>query len=475
MRIILNESQLINLFEVVSLGDIYNKYYSDIDINVFRQIVESDPTWRGEKPDKMGKFGKWLLNLYIVGRLKLEDLYKVKEYLGYFIKYNNRIEVKDINKYKSLVDLYNVVKVFMDDPEMSTSHSDEIRKIKEGAEKVYEDDEWLIVVPHTMEASCYYGKGTQWCTAADKSNNMFDHYNDQGNLYININKVSGDISGKYQFHFETNSFMDATDSAIETPIYETIGLNEGVLEFYRSIDNNGYAFKKLVEIKEEVYCTDSGFILYYCTSPFSDTAYLWDEYSEEVIADNLVKIERDRMANIGDDLSHKNFEVFDNVYGYKTMIGLNFNGDVEKVRDSYIDVDSFEDIFYFGNAKESCLVYTVDKDGIVEIYDFKQGVILYRIQANLIKDRGQVGYGVVYFKKKDGTYDLFDYYSGETLHDLLPYNEKTPWVKQNNYDAYEEYIYMRYKNGVIVRINISEFLESEEIYDEEELDYDSMY
>lgn len=473
MKIILNESQLINLFEAVSLNDIYVKYYSEIDADVFRKIVESDPTWRGEKPDKMGKFGKWLLSLYIGGRLKLEDLYKAKEYLTYFVKYNNRIEVRDINKYKSLVDLYNVVKVFMDNPEMSTSHSDEIRKIKEGAEKVYEDNEWLIVVPHTMEASCYYGKGTQWCTAADKSNNMFDHYNDQGNLYININKISGDISDKYQFHFETDSFMDATDSPIESPIYETIGLNEGVLEFYKSIKSSFY--KKLIEIREEMYCTDSGYIIYYCTDPYSKSAYIWDEYSGEVVADNLVKISRDKMGNIGYNFDHKDFEVFKNLYGYKTLISLSDNGYAEKISDSYIDVDAFNDVFYVSDSDENCLVCTVDKDGLFEIYNFKIGSTLYRIQADMIRSRGQVDYGVVYFKKKDGTYDLFDYYSGDYIPDLLPYNEKTPWVKQNNNETYEEYIYMRYKNGVIVRINISEGLESKEIYDEEELDYDSMY
>lgn len=472
IRVILNESQLINLFEAVSLNDIYAKYYSKIDSDVFRKIVESDPTWRVEKPDKMGKFGKWLLSLYIGGRLKLEDLYKAKEYLTYFVKYNNRIEIKDINKYKTLVDLYNVVKVFMNNPKISTSHSDEIRKIKDGAEKVYEDSEWLIIVPHTMEASCYYGKGTQWCTAADKSNNMFNHYNDQGNLYININKVSGE---KYQFHFESDSFMDATDEPISTPIYEKIGLNDGVLNFYKGVDNNGNAFKSLVEIKEELYCTDSGYIVYYCTSPFSDWGYLWDEYSGEVVADRLVKIDRNRMSNIGYNLDHKNFEVFKNLYGYKTMVAITVNGHIEKISDSYIDVDAFDDIFYIGDSDEPCLAYTVDKNGLAEIYNYKYGSVLYRISADMIRSRGQVDYGVIYFKKKDGTYDLFDSYSGESVHDLLPYSEKTPWLKENNNDTYEEYIYMRYKNGVIVRINISNSLECEEIYDEEELDYNSMY
>ena len=39
---------------------------------------------------------------------------------------------------------------------------------KEGAEKVYEDDRWLIVRPFTIEASRMYGGGTKWFTSLKK-------------------------------------------------------------------------------------------------------------------------------------------------------------------------------------------------------------------------------------------------------------------------------------------------------------------
>ena len=51
-------------------------------------------------------------------------------------------------------------------------------------------------------------KNTQWCTAAD-GNNQFNYYNSQGPLYININKADNE---KYQFHFESDQFMDETDT-----------------------------------------------------------------------------------------------------------------------------------------------------------------------------------------------------------------------------------------------------------------------
>ena len=238
-KIHVTESQYNFLLESVlllemSLSDIYAKYYSNIPQDVFNQLIGADPT---AKPNKMGKYGKWILSLYQRGLLKVGDLVEVKDCLSWFNRYINRIEVKDINKYGSVRELYDVVKPFMENPEQATSKTDALRKQKhEDAEKVYEDSEWMVIVPHTQAASCLYGKGTRWCTAADSSYNMFDYYNNQGKLYININKSNGE---KYQFHFESGSFMDAEDVPIECPIPETMGMSEGLLNFYKNQVSRG--------------------------------------------------------------------------------------------------------------------------------------------------------------------------------------------------------------------------------------------
>ena len=212
-----------------SLGDIYAKYYSDIPQDTFAQIIAADPT---SKPNKMGKYGKWLLSLYQRGKLKVGDLNEAKACLEYFAKFINRIEVKDINKYGSIRELYDVVEPFMENPNQTTSKSDALRREKEqDAAKVYEDDMWEVIVPHTQEMACLYGKHTRWCTAAESSQNMFDYYHRQGELYININKQSGK---KYQFHFESDSFMDETDNPINSPIAETIRMTDGLLGYYKN-------------------------------------------------------------------------------------------------------------------------------------------------------------------------------------------------------------------------------------------------
>lgn len=226
----INEAILEYLFEAAaSIDDIYQKYYKDISPDVFEQIYKADPTYNPQKPNKFGKYAKWLLNIFRKGTLKTEDLYKANEYLKYFNKYINKIEQKDINKYNSLQNLYTVIEPFITAEQnkqpVATSKSDEVRLAKKDVRKIYEDSNWLVLSPLTREAAIYYGKNTQWCTAATSSSNMFDHYNSEGPLFINIDKRN---NRKYQFHFETDQFMDERDNELDSPIAETIGMSRQV-------------------------------------------------------------------------------------------------------------------------------------------------------------------------------------------------------------------------------------------------------
>lgn len=432
-RIIITEGQLYNLIcEAATLDDIYVKYYSDIDRGIFNKIVSSDPTWREDKPNKMGKFGKWLLKLWVNKKLMLEDLYKATEYLSYFVKYNNRIEVKDINKYHSLPELYNIVKVFMDNPEIATSNSDEVRRIKEGADKVFENGEWLVIVPHTKEASCYYGKGTQWCTAAEQSNNMFDHYNNQGNLYINIRKSDGE---KFQFHFESGSFMDATDTPIESPIYDTIGFGYSILDYYKENLSSEH-FNKLVETKIEVNSNDNGEILMYCTTPYINYYYLYDESYDTLVADRLKRVDPDYITN---SLHLNRYVVIENLYGYYTLVTLNSEGCHEKISDNLISVSKVDELFGTSfDDTDNNYMYLVDKEGIMEIYNSDVGYVFYKENVSDIIDKGSMYNDVLWFKKKNGLYDIVDVNYDNSLYNLRPIDESEPL----KFDENGEYLYM---------------------------------
>ena len=228
----------------MTIVQIYNSYYKHIPWEVFVDAVAADPTsYNQGKIVKVGNFVKWILKLYQNNAWKPGDIFETKDFLTKFIKYKSKlpIEKRDINRFNSVSELYNLIQTL--EGQGVKSQKDVKR---EGAEVVYEDSEWKIVIPLTEEASCIYGANTRWCTAG-RERNMFDYYNKRGLLYININKQTGD---KYQFHFETSSFMDAEDKRIST---RQIGLSDGAIEYYKSIG------KELYFIYDWVYDFSEGF------------------------------------------------------------------------------------------------------------------------------------------------------------------------------------------------------------------------
>ena len=203
------------LYEAMDMDSVYSKYYNSMDRRVFDAAVKADPTSKG---NHAGKYVKWIMSLAMAGKWKPGDTTETRDALSRFDRMKGSMEVKDINRYKSVMELLKAVS--------GLKSTNDIKG--EGAEKVYEDSEWLVVVPHTEEASKLYGKGTKWCTAAD-DNNMFDYYNEKGLLYINIRKRDGQ---KWQFHFETHSFMNDEDDSVKVG---NIGLSGGLIKFYEKI------------------------------------------------------------------------------------------------------------------------------------------------------------------------------------------------------------------------------------------------
>jgi hypothetical protein len=76
----------------------------------------------------------------------------------------------------------------------------------EGAEYVINDPDFKILRLKTHEAACHYGSGTKWCTAGRDSKGTFDHYAQQGDLYVIIAK-----NRKFQMHYESGQLMDEKD------------------------------------------------------------------------------------------------------------------------------------------------------------------------------------------------------------------------------------------------------------------------
>ena len=232
----------------MTILNIYNSYYKHIPLDVFNAAVAADPTsYNQGNVVKVGNFVKWMLKLYSNNSWKPGDSYETRDLLSKFIKYKSKlpIEKRDINRFNSISDLYSITQTLEG---QGVKSQKEVKR--EGADVVYEDAKWKIVIPHTKEASCIYGANTKWCTAG-REKNMFDYYHKQGPLYININKQTGE---KYQFHFESDSFMDAEDKKISL---RKIGLSDGALEYYKSIG------KELYFIYDEVWDFINGYTRVY--------------------------------------------------------------------------------------------------------------------------------------------------------------------------------------------------------------------
>lgn len=180
------------------------KYFPNIPEDIFQKLVDLDPTYKGG--NRLGNYGKWILQLYNKGLIKPEDFNKVSEYLITYKDNLSKMPNKDISKYKTLDQLGQAVKAFYGQKDVS--NREQKRELKKGAERVLEDNRWLCITPKTKEAAVYYGANTKWCTSAE-NNNMFDDYNRRGPLYIFIDKVSKE---KYQFHAQSLSFMDEFDN-----------------------------------------------------------------------------------------------------------------------------------------------------------------------------------------------------------------------------------------------------------------------
>lgn len=223
--------------------------FKDIQEEIFNKIFEADPY--------DGKYAQWLLKIYEMGNLLLEDLYKATEYLTIYHKIKNKLDPKyknihqsikkqvqyvdsfdgkikykyeKIPVFKNLQDLFKIIKPYKEE-DADLSKNEKLRKDN----LVYEDEKWEAYIPKTYEASCQLGSGTEWCTATGKTREHYDFYSEEGQLYILINK--NNRKKKYQFHFEKYQFMDQNDSPINIEKF-FIKNSKILFNFFAKKENN---------------------------------------------------------------------------------------------------------------------------------------------------------------------------------------------------------------------------------------------
>jgi hypothetical protein len=214
----LKEGNAIYILLKEDLVSIHDTYYDKIPDNIFKTLILIDPTFKQEE-NKLGKYGKWILNGYKKGKeffgnqkIPGEDSIKLTNWLKEFNIYKNKSDfpVKDIMQIKNIESLAGIVEQYRPKHE----ESKELSTKEQDVTKLYEDDAWLLLIPKTYEAECKYGAHTRWCTT--ESEYTFNSYMRDGDLLILINKKDEfDGSSKWQFHVESKSYFNDEDKSFD--------------------------------------------------------------------------------------------------------------------------------------------------------------------------------------------------------------------------------------------------------------------
>lgn len=184
-------------------------------------IVDADPT-------KNKQYLQWIITKAITNnsgwygrmfRIWEEDLISLRSFLEDYheLKLKNKVpvEFKDIQKFKddvALTKYVNELKKELANLSEKEVEDTETRLFSNKEAKVeYESSTLRIISLKTHEASCFFGRGTKWCTTIPKRNEIFEDYAAEGPLFIVEDKTTKE---KYQFHFESDQFMDADDKPI---------------------------------------------------------------------------------------------------------------------------------------------------------------------------------------------------------------------------------------------------------------------
>ena len=153
-----------------------------------------------------------------------DNLSKVSEALNKFVKISSNLPITDLYQYKNVGQLLSAL------AEYEGRQRRVVKKV-EGGNVVYDDGRFFVVNPLTHDSSCYYGKGTKWCTTAD-SDHQFNRYNQDGKLFYILDR-SAPSDNKYykvallQKFDGDKTYYDALDATVNSGwIFGTNKLNE---------------------------------------------------------------------------------------------------------------------------------------------------------------------------------------------------------------------------------------------------------
>ena len=110
-----------------------------------------------------------------------EELAEAQELLMKFKTIGPNLPIKDISQYKNISELADAIKTYENRQRRT------IKKV-DGADIIYDDDDYTIVHPKEYNASCYYGEGSKWCTSSKNTDSHWYSYNKEAKLFYFLSK-----------------------------------------------------------------------------------------------------------------------------------------------------------------------------------------------------------------------------------------------------------------------------------------------
>ena len=240
IKTVINESILSEAFTIEDLKDKFvNK--GTIDEETFEEIIGMDLKIN---------YTAWLLKMVNTNLIKPEDLYKFKPYLEIFNKFKNLYPIKDINRINKSEEVEDFIKTSLNISEKDITTGQETKSSKNyvtpteistlervgisflGTVSGFQ----VFKIPYSSDSEAAWkeyrqilgrcsgregGAKVEFCTIATKD--QYDRHTKQGPMYLFFNM--GDPSSPYQFHYESDQYMDRAD----LPIFS--GLKIGSKEF----------------------------------------------------------------------------------------------------------------------------------------------------------------------------------------------------------------------------------------------------
>lgn len=178
--------------------------------DVLARLARADPHPRGA-------FTQWLVNTYVRGGMRLEDCGKARETLELFMARRAFLprDQRDLGQHATLAGVWNSVapdaaaETPISNREMKRRLRDEARR--ESDILLEREDGLTVVVPMSIRAARWWGRGTRWCTAADKDN-AYREYDEDAPLIV----IVMPDGAKIQMFASSSDFqmMDASDAPV---------------------------------------------------------------------------------------------------------------------------------------------------------------------------------------------------------------------------------------------------------------------